>query len=76
MENNPDIAEIINFNFNNFGDNLDIYFNECIKKISYLELKNKQEELTQAFKNEIDLEKRKEIAVKLNNIAKEIKNWR
>ena len=76
VENNPDIAEIINFNFNNFGDNLDIYFNECIKKISYLELKNKQEELTQAFKNEIDLEKRKEIAVKLNNIAKEIKNWR
>lgn len=76
VENNPDIAQIINFNFNDFGENKDIYFNECVEKLGVLALKQKQEELTNLFKNEKDLDKRKEIANQLNTIAKEIKNWR
>jgi DNA primase len=74
VDNNPDIASIINFNFSAMGDNKKVYFDECLEKISVIDLKQKQEDLMRAFKQETDNSKRREIAEKLNEIAKEIKN--
>lgn len=73
VENNKDIKEIIDFDFAKYGDNKNVYFNECLEKIILVELKNKQEELTNLFKTEADLNKRREIANQLYNITKEIK---
>ncbi len=74
VDNNPDIAQIINFNFSSFGDNQKVYFDECLAKITLSKLKIEQEKLLNEFKQERDGNKRREIADKLTQIAKEIKN--
>lgn len=74
VEHNEDIAQIINFNFSAFNENKKVYFDECLEKITLLELKAKQEEMMKSFKEEKDNSKRRQIAEKLTEIAKEIKN--
>lgn len=75
VEENEDIKEIINFDFNKFSqEDLKVYFNECLKKLQLVDLKLEQERLTNLFKTETDLNKRREIAMKLGNLTKEIKN--
>lgn len=74
VETNDDISQIINFNFSAFNENKKVYFDECLEKITMLELKVKQEELMKSFKEEKDNIKRRQIAEKLTEIAKEIKN--
>ena len=72
VENNPDIKEIIDYDFSTFNEK-EMYFNQCLEKIVLVELKQKQEELTNLFKTEKDLNKRREIANELYKVTKEIK---
>ncbi|NCB48510.1 MAG: DNA primase [Clostridia bacterium] len=74
VEKNEDISRIINFNFSSFNENKKVYFDECLGKITLLDLKAKQEQLMKSFKEETDNAKRRQIAEKLTEIAKEIKN--
>lgn len=71
---NSDINDIIGFDFDAIGDNKKDYFDQCLKVLKVQGLKDEQEELLAKFKEERDLNKRREIASKLNEIAKEIKN--
>jgi len=73
VDENEDIKEIINYNFNNFVGDEKVYFNECLDKIILLKLNQRQEELLSQFKNEKDLNKRREIALELQKLTKEIK---
>lgn len=72
VDNNPDIKEIIDYDFSVYPDK-ETYFEECFNKITLINLKQKQEELTQSFKTETDLDKRREIANELYKITKELK---
>ena len=74
VENNPDIKEIIDFDFESFSGLPEQYFNECLSKMNSLTLKQRQEQLISQFKLEKDLDKRREIANELNKLTKEIKN--
>jgi len=75
VDENEDIKQIINYDFTSFNqEDLKAYYNECLNKMVLIELKQEQEKLTQLFKTETDLNKRREIAMKLGNITKEIKN--
>lgn len=75
VEENQDLKEIINFDFTKFSqEDLKTYFNECLNKMQLVDLKLEQEKLTALFKTESDLNKRREIAMRLGNITKEIKN--
>jgi len=72
VDENNDIKKIIDFDFQKILEP-SVYFDECLSKIVLTKLKEEQENLTKEFKNTVDLEKRREIAMKLNNITKEIK---
>ncbi|MBQ9792899.1 MAG: DNA primase [Clostridia bacterium] len=72
VDNNADIKEIIDYDFSVYPDK-ETYFDECYNKITLINLKQKQEDLTQRFKTETDLDKRREIANELYKITKEIK---
>lgn len=73
VEENPDIKEIIDYNFEAFQAP-ETYFNQCLTTLNSINLKQKQEELTERFKTEKDLDKRREIARELSEIAKELKS--
>ncbi|MBQ3213588.1 MAG: DNA primase [Clostridia bacterium] len=72
VDENPDIKEIIDYDFSVYPDK-EKYFEECYNKITLINLKQKQEELTQKFKTETDLDKRREIANELYKVTKELK---
>lgn len=74
VQTNDEISQIINFNFSSFDENKKVYFEQCLGKITLLDLLAKQEELMKSFKEETDNAKRRQIAEKLTEIAKEIKN--
>ena len=73
VENNQDIKEIIDYNFSSFLSP-ETYFTQCVNTLNSINLKQKQEELTKMFKTEKDLDKRREIARELSEIAKELKS--
>ena len=74
VDNNQDIKQVIDFDFSSYAGEEEIYFKECLDKLLLISLKKQQEELTNNFKKELDLDKRREIANKLIQITKEIKN--
>lgn len=67
------LKRIINFNFSNLTNEED-YFNNCLNKILLLDLEEKQKQLTEQFKKETDLTKRRDIIKELGEVTKEIKN--
>jgi len=73
VDENEDIKQIINFNFDNY-ENKPVYFNQCLEKLILLDLNKKQQELTDLFKSEKDLTRRREIAQELYVVTKEIKS--
>lgn len=73
VENNKDIEALINFNFDEFGENLKEYYEKCLKSIDLKKLLLLQEQLKNEYAKEVDLSKRKEIVIKLNDLAKKIK---
>lgn len=72
VDANPDIKEIIDYDFS-FYTNKETYFEQCFSKIMLIQLKQKQEDLTNKYKQETDLDKRRQIANELMLITKEIK---
>lgn len=74
VDENNDIKQIINFNFNEFLGKEEIYFKQSLARIRNTGLQLEIERLTQAFKQETDLTKRREIASKLSLVTKELKN--
>ena len=73
VDNNPDIKEIIDYDFSAFNENKDVYFEQCLSKPVSINLNKRQEELIQLSKTEKDLDKRREILIELQRITKEIK---
>ena len=74
VDENTDIKEIIDFNFAEFGDKEEQYFKQSLNAIYTLGLKLKQAKLTEEFKNERDLDKRRNIGVQLTLVTKELNN--
>lgn len=72
IDENPDIKEIIDFNFAEFGDKEEEYFRQSLKVIYNLGLRQKLEKLTEEFKNEPDLDKRRSIGMQLMLVTKEL----
>ena len=73
MNNEPNLVDIINYNFEQNGNN-EKYYNECLWNIVEKDLKNKQTELNQRFINSKDADERKEIVMQISNITKKLKN--
>ena len=73
VDENEDIKQIFAFDFSQFEQHEETYFFECLNKIEMDNLKSKQEELGRSFKEEKDPQKKREIALMLNKLAKEIK---
>lgn len=73
VENEPEIKEVLNFNFEDIA-NKPQYFSECLWVLVENYLKNKQAVYTEKFKLATTQEERKEILVELNNITKKLKN--
>ena len=73
VEHEPEIAEIINYNFDAIKDKKQ-YFEECLWTMVENYLKEKQKHLTIMFKEASSQEERKKILEELNNITKQVKN--
>ena len=73
VEEDESLDRIINFNFDNI-EKEEEYFYTCLNKLILLDLEEEQKSLTESFKTEKDLDKRREIVKKLSEITKEIKN--
>ena len=73
MENEPNLVDIINYNFEQNGYN-EKYYNECLWNIVEKDLKNKQNELNQRFMQSKDADERKNILMQISNITKKLKN--
>ena len=74
VDENPDIKDIIDFNFAEFGEKEEPYFKQSLKVIYSMGLKMKQEKLMEEYKTETDLTKRRNIAMQLSIVTKELKN--
>lgn len=73
MENEPNLVDIVNYNFEQDGNN-EKYYNECLWNIVEKDLKNKQLELNTRFKESKDAQERKNILLEITNITKKLKN--
>lgn len=73
MDNEPNLSDIINYNFNEIN-NPNKYYDECVWKIRENYLKNKIKELTDEFKSAKDIKSRQELISSLNEINKKLKN--
>lgn len=72
VESEPNILDIINFNFEPVADSAK-YFDECVWKIRETYLKNNIQRLTDEFKKCSSAEQRKIIASQLNNEQKKLR---
>ena len=72
VESEPNILDIINFNFEPVADSAK-YFGECVWKIRETYLKNNIQRLTDEFKKCSSAEQRKIIASQLNNEQKKLR---
>ncbi len=72
VDDNKDIKDLIDYNFEQFVDQKKYYY-ESLDKIRKTGLEYKQQELKDKFKTETDLEKRRQIAIELTMVTKELK---
>ena len=72
MKNEPNIEEIIKFEFS--GNDNKEYFDACVWQVYDNYLTEKQKELTDKYKNCSDLEERKQISQTLYKITMQKKN--
>lgn len=73
MNNEPNLVDIINYNFEQNGNN-EKYYNECLWNIVEKDLKSKQTDLNKQFQDSKDSEQRKKILLEIANITKKLKN--
>lgn len=74
VENSPMLKDAIEINFDEFGIGGKKYFDECIWSIASQALVDKQNEISEKFKNCQDNEQRKELALQLQATLKAIKD--
>ena len=72
-EGNPDLKEIVGYNFETVSSP-NLYFDECIGKMLSFDLIARQNALKKEFNETRDANKRKEILLELGKISKELKN--
>ncbi len=75
VDNNKDIKDIIDFNFSKYDGNEKIYFSDSLRNVYKIGIEMKEQTLKEEYKKETDLTKKREIAMKLSEIAK-MKNKR
>ena len=75
VEKSQSVQDLISYDFSKVGDE-NKYFEECLWQIKESNLKQQQTQLTEKYKSETDLQKRREIANELNNVLKQLKNKR
>jgi len=73
VENSPVLKDCLLFNFEEYSLTAPRYFSECLWTLVDQALKEKQSELTEAFKEAKTLEERQKIMLKLNNITKQLR---
>ena len=73
VDNEPNLVDIIDYNFEQNGNNQK-YYEECLWSLIEKRLKERQTELNFQFSNCKDIEKRKEILLEISNITKKLKN--
>ncbi len=73
VETNAVLKDCIEMNFEEFKDNGKRYFDECLWQCASQILIEKQNEISEKFKNCEDVDKRKQLAVELQAILKAIK---
>ncbi len=74
VENSPFVKDIIGFNFEEFSNIEKEYFNDCIWMIAEEKLKIQQQKLMKEFVACKDLDERRKINIKMQDIAKMIRN--
>lgn len=72
MDENPILKDCILFNFEDYNDTAPKYFAECLWLLADQILKQKQQKLTEEFKNATNIDDRQVIMGKLNAIAKQL----
>lgn len=72
VENNPDIRDIIAYEFNKTCDN-EKFYNDCVDTMIEYGLKHKQDLLLKQIRESKDLDERKALTTELNKIIKKIK---
>ena len=75
MDNEPNIVDIINYNFGQNGNN-EKYYEECLWSLYEKDLKIRQSKLNEEFNATTDAGRRKEILQELNDISKKLKTKR
>ena len=73
VDNEPNLIDIINYNFEQNGNN-EKYYNECLWNIVEKDLKNRQSELNEQFQKCTSADERKKILLEISNIIKKLKN--
>lgn len=72
LNNEPNILDIVNYNFNENGNN-EKYYYECLWTLYEKELKIKQNALNERYNASKDLNERKNILVEITEISKKLK---
>ena len=73
LEEEPNLVDIINYNFDENGNN-EKYYEECLWNLYEKEYKQKQAELNNKFKDCADTNERKKILNEISQISKKLKN--
>ena len=73
VEGNPLLQEIINFNFDEFSGNEKKYFDECVWSLAEQILKQQQADLSREFTDATDLDARRIIMQKMQEILRMLK---
>lgn len=73
VDNSPMLKESIEINFEQYKENGEKYFEECLWAIASQALQEKQNEINEQFKNCEDNEERKRLAIKLQEIMKALR---
>lgn len=72
IDSEPNIVDIIDYNFGENGNN-EQYYNACIERLQEDGIKDQLAELTQKFKSSADSAERKNIAIKISELTKKLK---
>lgn len=73
VDNEPNLVDIINYNFEENGNN-EKYYDECIWSLVEKELKTKQAKLNNMFSESKDMAERKQILLEIDKVTKKLKN--
>lgn len=73
FDSEPNLVDIVNYNFENNGNN-ETYYKECLWNIIEKDLKFKQADLNEKYLKEQDNNERKKILLEISDITKKLKN--